>query len=230
MRTPKPHVASRWFVVAAFAIVACPGSASAQALRPYVGGAFGSFSVSADGVDGRSPASGLVAGVSLTDWADVEFEGMVPADPFVRSRTGALLSFAPPGASRDEIERFAVVSQIDHQREVTSNISVVAIFHAPLRYRVRPGALVGFTNQHATTVTTIVPISIPEGVNPLHPSVVSREERATRNFGAITFGGNVAVALSRHLEVVPDLRYDYGSIGDEINNAFRMSVRLLWRF
>jgi len=29
---------------------------------------------------------------------------------------------------------------------------------------------------------------------------------------------------------VPDLRFDYGSIGDEINNALRSSVRVLWRF
>jgi hypothetical protein len=29
---------------------------------------------------------------------------------------------------------------------------------------------------------------------------------------------------------VPDVRYDYGSIGDEINNWLRPSVRLLWNF
>jgi hypothetical protein len=213
-----------------FALAGSPSSAHAQALRPYVGGAFGSFSVSADEVDDRSAASGLVVGTSITNWADVELEWVIPADPFVRLRTARLISFAPRGASRDEIERLAVVSRIDHRREVTSNVSGVVIFRAPLRHRVRPGVLVGATNQRATTVTAIVPISIPEGVNPLDPNVVAREERASRNFGAITFGGNVSIALTRHLDVVPDLRYDYGSIGDEINNAFRTSVRLLWRF
>jgi hypothetical protein len=213
-----------------FALAGSPSSAHAQALRPYVGGAFGSFSVNADEVDGRSAASGLVAGISITDWADAELEWVIPTSVFVRSRTARLVSFAPPGASRDEIERLAVVSQIDHRHDVTSNVSAVVIFRAPLRYRVRVGVLAGVTNQRATMSTAIVPVSIPEGVNPLNPNVVAREERTTRNFGAITFGGNVSIALTRHLDVVPDVRYDYGSIGDEIHNALRTSVRVLWRF
>jgi hypothetical protein len=230
MVTLSPHVPSLGILAVTFALAASPSPADAQALRPYIGGAFGSFSVSADEVDGRSASSGLVAGISITDWADVELEWVVPANVFVRSRTAPLVSFAPPGSSRDEIERLAVVSQIDHRHEVTSNVSAVVIFRAPLRYRVRPGVLAGVTNQRATTSTAIVPVSIPEGVNPLDPNVVAREDRATRNFGAITFGGNVSIALTRHLDVVPDVRYDYGSIGDEIHNTFRTSVRLLWRF
>jgi hypothetical protein len=36
--------------------------------------------------------------------------------------------------------------------------------------------------------------------------------------------------LTERLVIMPGLRYDYGSIGDEINNAFRAGVRVLWRF
>jgi len=36
--------------------------------------------------------------------------------------------------------------------------------------------------------------------------------------------------VSPHLWVAPDVRYDYGSIGDEINNALRTTVRVGWRF
>ena len=46
----------------------------------------------------------------------------------------------------------------------------------------------------------------------------------------MTGGVGVNVALTPHLSVVPDLRIDYGSIGDEIENAFRPLIRMKWSF
>ena len=53
---------------------------------------------------------------------------------------------------------------------------------------------------------------------------------STRNIGGPTIGANLAIALTPQLSIVPDVRYDYGSIGDEINNTLRTSVRMQWRF
>ena len=78
--------------------------------------------------------------------------------------------------------------------------------------------------------THYTPVTIPDGVDPLNPNVVAREESAVRNLGALTIGANVAVAVTPRLAVVPDLRYDYGSIGDEINNTLRVGVRVVWRW
>ena len=55
-------------------------------------------------------------------------------------------------------------------------------------------------------------------------------EAGTRNIGALTVGVNVAVMITSRFGVVPDLRYDYGSIGDVTENSLRPSVRVLWRF
>ena len=55
-------------------------------------------------------------------------------------------------------------------------------------------------------------------------------ETSTRNVGGLTVGVNLRVMITRHLGLVPDLRYDYGSIGDEKENTLRPSVRVLWRF
>jgi hypothetical protein len=40
----------------------------------------------------------------------------------------------------------------------------------------------------------------------------------------------MSLALTPSLSLVPDVRIDYGSIGDEIENAIRPSIRVRWSF
>jgi Outer membrane protein beta-barrel domain len=213
------------------AFLAAATAANAQSsLRPYVGGSLGSFSVSADDVEGRSVAGGIVGGLALSRYVDAEFEAAFPTDTFTRTHTGISVSFAPLGASRAEIERLGVVTRFDNERDVTASLSAVVIIHPPAGKRLTPGVIVGVTNQRTSNRATFTPISIPEGVDPQHPAVIGRTEVSTRNIGGPTIGANLAIALSPHLSIVPDVRYDYGSIGDEINNTLRTSVRMQWRF
>ena len=213
------------------AILAGGTPASAQTrLRLYAGASVGSVSVSADEVDGRSIAGGIFGGLSLSKYVDAEVELVLPADSFTRSYTGMSVSFAPPGSSRAEIERLGVITRFDKEREVTSNLSAVVIIHPPADRRWTPGFIVGVTNQRVRDQTTYTPVSIPEGVDPQHPSVIGRTESSSRNIGGPTLGANLAIAITPHFSIVPDVRYDYGSIGDEINNALRTSVRMQWRF
>jgi len=223
--------ASAVFAALLTAILAADTPASAQTrLRPYAGGSISNFSVSADDVDGRSVAAGLFGGVALSKYVDAEAELVLPADPFTRSYTGISESFAPPGSSRAEIERLGVVTRFDKDREVNALLSAVVIIHPPADTRWTPGFIVGVANQHVRDRTIYTPVTIPEGVDPQHPSVVGHTEVHSRNLGGLTVGANLAIALTPRLSIVPDVRYDYGSIGDEINNALRTSVRMLWRF
>ena len=209
----------------------CAGNAHAQSsIRPYVGAAIGSFNVDADEVDGKSPAPGFLFGIGVSRLVDVEFEMLFPTNTFTRSTTAIGTSFAGPNASREEIERLGVLTQFDRQRDVVANFSVVAIIHPPATRRVVPGLVAGFANQRAKVSTRYTPISVPPGVDPNHPRVVASEEHSTRNIGGPTIGGQVAVRVMPHFDIVPDLRFDYGSIGDEINNTLRFSVRGIWRF
>lgn len=216
-------------VLAASLVCGSPVRAQ-EASRAYVGAAFGAFSVDADDVDGRSAATSLLGGIRLSRFVDVEGEVSFPAQKFFRSTTAMTTSFAPPGASRDEIERLGVISRIERDREVDFNISAVAIIHPAARGRFVPALVAGVSSQRARTSTAYTPVSIPAGVDPLHPNVAARVERTTRNIGAPTIGGQLAIQVAPHFFVVPDVRYDYGSIGDEINNALRSSVRGIWRF
>jgi hypothetical protein len=199
------------------------------ASRFYAGGSLGTFSVSADEVDGRSAAGSFFGGVAISRFVDGEVELALPTDTFTRSYSGISESFAGPGASRAEIERLGVTTRFDKLRDVTSNLSGAVIFHPPTA-RFTPGLIIGVANQRVKEQTVYTPLNIPSGVDPHHPAVIAREEHSSRNLGALTIGANLAIALTPHVFVVPDVRYDYGSIGDEINNALRVSVRGMWRF
>lgn len=226
--TPSPTLVSIGLLAGVLAGASPAGAQSG--LRPYAGGSVGSFSVSADAVEGSSVAGGFFAGVALAKYADVEFEVVVPASTFTRTYTGTSVSFAPPGASPAERERLSVITRFDQEREVSAGLSVVVVIHPPAGQRITPGLIVGVTSQRAHDRTAYTPIAIPAGVDPQHPAVVARTESSARNIGGPTIGAQLAIAITPHLSVVPDVRYDYGSIGDEINNTLRATARIQWRF
>ena len=201
--------------------------------RGYVGGSVGSFAVSADKADGRSAAAGILGGLRVTPWLDIEGEVAIPSSPFTRSYgdTNTLsLSLGPSGGSREELERNGIWLQYDHRREVTATVSGVAIFHPSQPARVTPGLIVGVTSHRVQDSTVYTPLRLGPGVDPNNPNARQRTESGARNLGALTVGANAAIAVTGRLAVVPDFRYDYESISDEINNSLRMSVRVLWRF
>jgi outer membrane protein with beta-barrel domain len=224
----------RWFRIVAVssALLGAAASADAQpAGRFYAGAAIGGFRVSADEVDGSAAAASVLGGVAATPWLDVEVDVAFPASSFTRSYGGDALSlsFAPHGASREELERFGIWLRYDKRRDVTASLSGVAIFH-PSRGRVKPGFIAGVTSQHVRSRTDLTPVRVGPGVDPANPWASPRAETDSRIIGALTLGAQLAIAATSHLYVVPDVRFDYGSIGDEINNALRSSVRVMWRF
>ena len=221
-------------IIAASAAMLCGTALSVEAqpsTRVYAGAAIGAFWVGADEVDGTSAAGSILGGIAATPWLDVEVDVAFPFSPFTRTYGGDALSlsFAPQGASREEIERFGIWLRYDKRREVAASISTVAIFHAS-RGTVKPGLIVGVTTQRVHNRTDYTPVRVGPAVDPNHPFAGPHTETGSGTEGALTIGANVAIAMTPHLFVVPDLRFDYGSIGDEINNALRSSIRVLWRF
>ena len=219
-------------LAAAAALSAVPAAtASAQSrFRPYAGATIGSIKVDGDDVDGRSASLGIVAGATVSRYVDLEFEAGFPTGSFTRTFTGVLVYVPPPGTPREDIERWGVVSHSEWRREVRAVLSGVAIVHPTAAGRVVPALVAGVTAQRVRRIQRTTPLVIPAGVDPQSPAVVAREERIDETIGAPTIGGQVSIRVAPRLYLVPDLRYDYGSIGDEINNALRASVRAIWRF
>jgi hypothetical protein len=219
-------------VAAGLVLFGLAGPSSAQALqRGQVAAIFGGYHVDSDHVDGTSLSVGIAGGLRLTSWLDADVELIRPTGVFFRKYTGTSISFAAQGASREEIERLAVVTTFSYERRVLHTVSGGVVFHGRSRGRWAPLFYAGVTNQHVMNVSRRVPIKFPEGVDPARLArIVPEEERNVRNLGALTGGLGVRVVLTTHLSVVPDLRIDYGSIGDEIENAIRPSIRLAWSF
>jgi hypothetical protein len=212
---------------------ALPAPAAALSTRFYVGATLGSINVSADEVDGRSLSAGALVGVTALPWLDIEAEFSKPSDPITRSYGGPdvlSLSFAGPTASHEELERAGIWLRYDKRRDIELTFSTVAIFRSPVRGRVVPGFIVGMTNHHVEDRTDYTPVRIGPDVDASNLYARPRAETGSPNIGALTFGVNLAVMITPRFGVVPDLRYDYGSIGDVTENSLRPSVRVLWRF
>ena len=107
------------------------------------------------------------------------------------------------------------------------------VLHRPRTKRWTPQFFLGVANQHAHEFRRRETIAWPEGVEQTPERLRAAqavEESFTRDHGAITVGGGVSFAVTPRFSITPDLRLDYGSIGDEIDNAIRPSVRLIWQF
>lgn len=226
-RAPVAVAAASIICYAAVAI------ADAQPLsRFYVGAGVGAFSVSADAVAGRVASAAFTGGVALKPWLDVEAEVVVPGGSFSRSYGGDALSlsFAGLDAPPDERERLGVRLRYDTTREIDATVSAVAIFHRAVARRADIGLVAGVSATRVRDRFGYTPVAIGAGVDPNHPSVRARTDTHTRTIGGPTIGAIAVFRLARNLSVAPDIRYDYGSVGDEINNTLRSSVKVRWRF
>jgi len=202
-----------------------------QVGRFYAGVNLGAHHESADRVTGTTSAAGVTAGFRLTRAIGVEVDFSRPHSELSIEYTGTSVSFAGPGASREEIERLAVVTRFINSRQVLSTVSAGVAYYIPASGRWSPRLFLGVTNHRARERTELIHLSIPEGIDPERVRRTMPEQAPfIRNLGGLTIGGSVGFAVTRHLSIAPDLRYDYGSIGDEINNVLRTSVRVLWSF
>jgi opacity protein-like surface antigen len=213
-------------------VVAVP--VSAQTGRMYVGGVFGAHVESADFVDGRTPAAGIVIGTRLSRSWGIELEAGRPMNQFVRESTAIGIAFPPAGTSPltpQDFERYGVLQHFTRERSVRSLLSVGVVYQPRVHPRWQPRLFAGVVNKSVQERFATDVLRLPADVDPERlKSVGPTDERHTRNIGGLSLGGGLGFAVTPRLTIAPEFRYDYGSIGDEINNSLRSSVRALWSF
>ena len=218
-----------WFTGILVALL-CATNVQAQQLddRIYIGLLAGPYHTNADHVSGTLGSIGVTGGVGILPWLDIEVDVLQSNGLLTREYTGPSMSFAGPGAPAGEF----VVTRFLNQREGGNTISVGVVFHPRVAWgRVLPRVFAGVSSHRARERTVYEHVSLPPGVTLEQVNrAMPPEDWRTRNSGGPSVGGSVALAVTDRLSIVPDFRYDYGSIGDEINNAFRSSIRVLWRF
>jgi hypothetical protein len=223
------------FVVACVASTcAAVGPAQAQsAPRLSAGVTVGNSRTTADQVDGSQPTVGVAVAFRATPILSIEGEVARPTGVVSRQYSGQSISFATdPTLSREELERTFVVTQFTNERRTAALVSAGVVFHPRDAIgRVTPRLFLGVANHSVTERRTLVHLSLPPGVTMEQVNrAMAPETTWRRQLGGPTVGGSVAVRVTDQLSVVPDIRYTYGSIGDEINNWLRSSVRVMWRF
>jgi hypothetical protein len=221
----------RCLIAAIVMLLVVPATAVAQPQRGFIGPLVQWYTVRADDVDGTLPEAGIGIALAVNEVLDFEAEVAKPAGTLRRQYSGIGMSFAGPGASRDEIERLGVLTQFTNEREVSSVVSFGATFH-PRRStaRVQPRFFTGVTTHFVHDRRRLDFLSWPPTVTIEELRRMQPESEGRRAIGSLTLGGGAAIDLTRTLVVLPELRYDYGSIGDELNNVLRTGIRLVWRF
>jgi hypothetical protein len=199
----------------------------------YAGAALAMQYVTADDVNSAEISSaGAVVGVRLTPTFSIEIEVNRGFGALSRIYSGTFVSFADPGESREEIERLAVTMQSDTRWTPGFGWAVLAMWRSTKPARVGTAAFAGITSPHYEERRTLTVLDIPDGVDrteaDLHRMIP--DERGSRARGGLTGGILVPIRLTRQVSVAPEIRYTYGSFGDEIYNTFRGGARLMWGF
>jgi opacity protein-like surface antigen len=223
-------MAQRAMWLAAAILAAAPIGAAAQSAPGLsLGVSLGTHVEKADRLTGDAPAVAVVGGIRLSPNWGVEMEVARPTRGFVRQRVCRCVSFA---STREDFDRLAITEQIRDERDVVSSISVGAVYEPRVSSRWSPRVFMGITNHRVRETESHTVLEIPPGVDPSRVAATrpSSPITSTRNLGGLAFGAGAAYRLTPHLSLGGDVRYDYGSIGDEINNVWRPSVRSTWSF
>ena len=201
---------------------AAPATAQ-ESSRLYLGASVGQHAERSESIEGNTPAMAIVGGVQFARNWSAELELARPANHFTKERTCKCSSF-----SSVDFDRFAVTERLHHERHVLTSLTMGAVYHPALGGGWSPRLFLGATRHHVREIFSSSIVALGEGVDPAR--VADRSSAHTRVLGGPAFGAGVSYRLSRHVSLGTDVRYDYGSMGDEINNVWRTSVRSLWSF
>jgi hypothetical protein len=209
------------------------GAAYAQpAGRFYAGTAVAAQQISADDVDGGTSSVGAVFGFRLTPAFSIEFEANGGLGEASRVHSGTFISFAGPGASREEIERFGVTMQSDTRWNPGFGWSVLAMWRSTGPERIGVALFAGVTTTTYDERRTLTVLNIPSGVDKTEAELhrMMPDEHGSRVRSGLSGGVLIPIRLTRQVSVAPEFRYSYGSIGDEKYNTLRGGARLMWGF
>ena len=214
--------------------VAGVASVSAQVSeRLEIGGIVRNDRVSFEGQQSaRLPVTGV--GISYRVWRDMRLEGEVTmaAGESRRSYEGDFISYAGPGATREETPRMAVIA-----RRTTINkagpgfaTAVAVETRQPGRVNLALRAGVSFRQYDYIDDTTV--LRVPEGVTFDQAESAMPDGRGQRGRGGLLFGASVPVRIVGGLHVAPEVRWVWGGPARVGNNYDEgtAGARVVWKF
>ena len=132
-----------------------------------------------------------------------------------RERLGWRVSYAGPGASREEIDEMAVTERIRTRSRQVFNGAVFLVWRDATPGRVTATLFAGPTwNRYQHTETSEI-VRLPPGVTPEQfARTLPPPGTQSRMLGGLTAGFNVPVVVGRAIRLAPEPSYTHGDVGD----------------
>jgi hypothetical protein len=184
------------------------------------------------GQHARLPVVG--AGISYRLWKSMQVEAEITTASGESSRSyeGDFISYAGPGATREELLRMAVIA-----RRTTTNTpgvgfasSIAVETREPGRVNLAVRAGVSFRDYTVHDDMTV--LRVPEGVTFEQAESALPDARGRRGRSGLLLGLGIPVRIAGGLRVAPEVRWVWGGPARVGNNYDEgaIGVRIAWKF
>lgn len=213
---------------ATLVVLAQPAAAQTREPRVTVSAVAQQEVVDVDGGSGAFTAAGAGLSVRLVRFISVFGELTGAGGELNDAYEGIFVSIAPPGASREEIERLGVVLQRARTWRPGLGGAFGVAFHSPRSQPLGVELQVGLAGRSLELTDTKRLVRLPEGWDPSR-STGEGTEVSTRSRGGIMAGVSVPVRIGSRVTIAPDLRFAF-TLADEDYTAWTLGARGSCRF
>lgn len=180
----------------------------------------------------RLPVVG--AGISFRVWRDMKIEGEITSasGQAVRSYEADFISYAGPGATREEFQRMAVIARRTTINRAGLGFALGAATETRSTGRVNLAVRAGVSFRQYDYIDDMTVLRVPEGVTFEQAETAMPDSRGRRGRGGLLFGASVPIRIAGNFRIAPEVRWVWGGparVGNNYDEA-TFGARVLWKF
>ena len=184
------------------------------------------------GQNARLPVTGV--GVAYRLWRNMRLEGEVTmaSGESRSSYEGDFISYAEPGATREEFQRMAVIARRTTVNKAGLGFATAVAVETRERGRVNLILRAGISLRRYDYIEDTTVLRVPEGVTVEQAESAMPDGRGQRGRSGLLFGASVPIRIAGRLHVAPDVRWVWGGparIGNNYDEGI-VGARVLWKF
>lgn len=180
----------------------------------------------------RLPVAGI--GVSYRVWRGMRIEGEITAASGESRRVyeADFMSFAGPGATREEILQMAVIARRTTINRAGLGFATAVAVETRYPGRVNLALRAGASYRRYAYTDDMTVLRVPEGFTIEQAEKSMPDGRGERGRGGLLIGGSVPVRITGRLHVAPEVRWVWGGparVGDNYDEG-TVGARVAWKF
>jgi hypothetical protein len=180
----------------------------------------------------RLPVTGVAIGYRVWGNVAIEAEITIASGESRRSYEADFISYAGPGATREEYLRMAVIARRTTVHKAGAGFSTAVAVETREPGRVNLALRAGVSVRQYGYADEIAVLRVPDGVTFEQAEAAMPDARGHRARSGLLMGASVPVRIAAQLHVAPEVRWVWGGparIGNNYDEA-AIGVRALWRF